>query len=156
MKAKIEQLTPAEQAWISQQIEAAKEFVSETLGEGINDLPSPQDLDQAFNAWLNSSHDPADANFVVNCVGIAFGQHLVNTTPLKWVIATDDYGTELAIYGLEGSRDVLVYPQNFVAKRYEAKSGIFIVDSIKQIQADVSKIEIRTSPKKPWKPWKPW
>jgi hypothetical protein len=154
MKAKIEQLTPAEQDWISQQIEAAKEFVSETLGEGINDLPSPQDLDRAFDAWLNSpSHDPADANFVVNCVGIAFGQHLVNSTPLKWVIATDGYGTELAIYGFEGTGDVLVYPQNFVAKSYEAKSGIFIVESIKQMQADVSKIENRSSPKRPWKFW---
>ena len=154
MKAKIEQLTPAEQEWISQQIEAAKVFVSETLGEGINDLPSPQDLDRAFNAWLTSpSHDPADANFVVNCVGIAFGQHLVNTTPLKWVIATDEYGTELAVFGLEGTGDVLVYPQNFVAKRYEAKSGVFIVASIQQLQADVSKIENRNSQKKGWRPW---
>lgn len=154
MEQKIEELTAAENDWISQQIAAARNFVGEAIGEDSTDLPSPEDLDQAFNSWLNSvSHDPADANSVINCVGIAFGQHLVNTTPLQWVIATDDYGTELALYGLPGNGDVLVYPQNFVAKRYEAKVGTFIVESIKQIQTDVNKVEAPKVKPKWWKPW---
>lgn len=151
MNAKIGQLTPAEQEWISEQIEAAKIFVRERVGKNQDELPSPEDLDQAFGDWLNS-HDPSDANAVVNSVGAAFGQHLVNTTPLEWVIATDEYGTELAVYGLPGSGDVLVFPQNFVAKRYEARAGTFIVESIKKIQAQVAKAEKGGSGK--W--WKPW
>ncbi len=154
MDAKIDQLTSAEQEWISQQIAVAKEFVSKILGEDVTELPSPEKLDRAFNAWLNSpSHNPADANFIVNCVGTAFGQHVVNTTPLRWVIATDNYGTELAIYGLPGTGDILVYPQNFVAKRYEAKVGTFIVESIKQIQTEVSNVQNRKPRKKWWKAW---
>ena len=141
MNTKIEQLTAGEHEWIAQQIAVAHEFVQRTLNKDTEELPAPEDLDQAFNSWLHSlAPDEADANSVVNCVGIAFGQHLVNSTPLEWVIASDKYGTELALYGLPGQGDILVYPQNFVAKRYEANVGIFIVESIDQIRSDVSSV----------------
>jgi hypothetical protein len=141
MDAKIEQLTVGEHEWIAQQIAIAHEFVQRTLNKDIDELSSPEDLDQAFNSWLHSlSHDPSDANSVINCVGVAFGQHLVDSTPLEWVIASDTYGTELALYGLPGHGDILVYPQNFVAKRYEANVGIFIVESINQIRSDLNSV----------------
>jgi len=140
MDTKIEQLTAGEHEWIEQQIAIAREFVQRILNKETEELPSTEDLDQAFNSWLNSrTHDPFDANSVINCVGIAFGQHLVDSTPLEWVIASDAYGTELALYGLPGEGDVLVYPQNFVAKRYESNVGIFIVESVNQIRSDVSR-----------------
>ena len=141
MDVKIEQLTAGEHEWIVQQIAIAHEFVQRTLNKDSEELPSPEDLDQAFNAWLHSSlQDPSDPNSVINCVGVAFGQHLVNSTPLEWVIASDEYGTELALYGLPGQGDILVYPQNFVAKRYDTNVGIFIVESINQIRSDVSSV----------------
>jgi len=63
MDAKIDQVTSAEREWISQQIAAAKKFVSETIGENATELPSPEKLDQAFDAWLNSvSHEPNPLN----------------------------------------------------------------------------------------------
>ena len=152
MNAKIEQLTPAEHQWISEQIATAKEFVSQIIGKDQDDLPSAEALDEAFDSWLKS-HDPSEANDVVNCIGVAFGQHLVNTTPLEWVIASDEYGTELAVYAFPGNGDVLVYPQNFVAKRYEKGVGRFIVDGITRTQDQVEKIEKGGSGKKWWKPW---
>jgi hypothetical protein len=152
MNAKIDQLTPAEHEWIAEQIDATKLFVAETVGTVQNELPSPEDLDQAFGSWLKT-HDPAEANSVINCVGVAFGQHLVNTTPLEWVIASDEYGTELAVYGLPGNGDILIYPQNFVTKRYEKGVGGFIKESINQIQRQVADVEKGGSGKKWWKPW---
>ena len=141
MDTKIEQLTAGEHEWIEHQIAIAREFVQRTLNKETEELPSTEDLDQAFNSWLHSrTHDPPDANSVINCVGIAFGQHLVDSTPLEWIIASDAYGTELALYGLPGQGDVLVYPQNFVAKRYESNVGIFIVESVNQIRSDVSRL----------------
>jgi hypothetical protein len=141
MDAKIEQLTAGEQEWIVQQIAMAHEFVQRTLNKETDELPSPENLDQAFNAWLHStSHDQSDANSVINCVGVAFGQHLVDSTSLEWVIATDEYGTELALYGLPGHGDILLYPQNFVAKRYEANVGVFIAESLNQIRLDASSV----------------
>jgi hypothetical protein len=141
MDAKNGQLTAGEQEWIMQQIEIAHEFVQRTLNKDTEGLPSPEELDQAFNSWLHSlSDDPSDANAVINCVGVAFGQHLVDSTPLEWVIASDEYGPELALYGLPGQGDFLVYPQNFVAKRYDANVGIFIVESINKIRSDLNSV----------------
>jgi|ERR1044072_2025270 hypothetical protein len=139
MDTKIEQLTTGEHEWIAQQIVIAHEFVQRTLNKQTEELPAPEDLDQAFNSWLHSP-ESSDPNLVINCVGVAFGQHLVDSTPLEWVIATDEYGTELALYGLPGQGDILVYPQNFVAKRYEANVGIFIVESVNQIRSDVNSV----------------
>jgi hypothetical protein len=152
MNAKIEQLTDAEHEWIRQQIEVAQAFVQETLGVSGPELPTPEDLDQAFSAWL-PDHDPAEANAIVNCIGVALGQHVVERTGLEWVIASDEYGTELAIFGLPGQGDVLVYPQNLVAKRYEKKSGPFIVDTIGKLCTDITNIRNQPQQKKWWKPW---
>jgi hypothetical protein len=154
MNAKIDQLTNAEQEWISQQLKDAMAFVASVLGKETNDLPSPEDLDRAFNTWLHSpSHDTSEANSVINFVGVAFGQHLANTSPLEWVIASDDYGTELALYAFPGQGDVLVYPQNFVAKRYESRVGTFIAESLIKIQQDVSNAQNIKQQRKWWKPW---
>lgn len=152
MSAKIEQLTDAEIEWIRQQIEIAHTFVQEMVGVSELELPSPDDLDRAFAAWL-PNHDTAEANAIVNCVGVALGQHVVDRTGLDWVIASDEYGTELAIYGLPGQGDVLVYPQNLVAKRYEKKSGPFIVDTINKLCADITNVQNKQGQKKWWKPW---
>jgi hypothetical protein len=154
MKAKTDQLTPAEHEWIVQQLRDVRTFVAKTLGKEPAELPSPEDLDQAFDAWRHSpSHDPAQANAIINCLGIAFGQHLVNSSPLRWVIASDDYGTELALHALPGKGDVVVYPQNLVAKRYESGGGKFIVETLIKIRQDVSDIQNLKEQKKWWKPW---
>ena len=140
MKAKTNQLTPAEQDWIDQQLRDVRTFVEKTLGKESAPLPSPEDLDEAFNAWRYSpSYDPSQANAIINCVGIAFGQHLVNSSPLRWVIASDDYGTELALYALPGKGDVLVYPQNLILKRYESGGGKFVVETLIKVRQDVKR-----------------
>jgi hypothetical protein len=61
------------------------------------------------------------ANAIVNATGAAFGQLLVNTAGFRWVVVSDEHGTEMAIIALEGTADVVVYPMNLVAKRYETK-----------------------------------
>ena len=154
MDAKIEQLTPAEQEWIQQQIAVSKAFVEQVTGKLAAELPSPEELDLAFNSWLHSdTHEPDEANEVVNCVGVAVGQHIINKTGLEWVIASDSYGTELAVYGLPGKGDILVYPQNLVAKRYESKTGHFIAELINKICSDVAGVQKQGPQKKWWKPW---
>ena len=73
---------------------------------------------------------------------------------LDWVIATDEYGTELAVFGLQGAGDIVVYPQNFVAKRYEAETANFIAQSVLEIQAQVERVKSQWKKEKPW--WKVW
>jgi hypothetical protein len=80
-------------------------------------------------------------------VGIAFGQVLVDKVGLQWVVATDEYGTEFAVHGLPNRGDVLVYPANFVAKRWERRESNFLEDALQRIAHDVQKVasEWRTS-----------
>ena len=58
-----------------------------------------------------------DANTLVNALGIAFGQHLADGLELRWVIATDEFGTDLAVFGEPG--DLMMFPANMLAKRLE-------------------------------------
>ena len=72
---------------------------------------------------------------------------------LKWVIATDEHGGDLAVFGLPGAGDVLVYPANFVAKRWERRETDFLVRSYGEIVGTVHSLraETRNAPRPWWK-----
>lgn len=138
MKQRIDPLNANETAWIKTQLENAAKFV-----EGFSPTDSEQPLtlaalDRAFAAWIVSEPAGTDLiNAVINYVGIAFGQALVDGIGLQWVIATDNQGSELAVYGFPGRGDVLVYPANFVAKRWERRETNFLEKAYQQIGQDV-------------------
>jgi hypothetical protein len=140
MKQKIDVLNEKEVAWVKAQLENAAHFVNGFSPQDAEQPLTLAALDRAFAAWIES--DPAEVkliNSIINCVGIAFGQALIDRTGLKWVIATDDAGSDLAVYGLEGQGDVLVYPANFVAKRWERRETNFLEASCEKIARDIDK-----------------
>jgi hypothetical protein len=95
-------------------------------------------LDRAFASWVASEPTETDLiNAVVNYVGIAFGQALVDGVGLKWVIATDEQGSELAVHGFPEHGDILVYPANFVAKRWGRHETNFLERAYQNIARDV-------------------
>lgn len=139
MKQKIDPLNAKEAAWIETQLGNALKFVE---GFSAEDSEHPtltlSALDRAFEAWLASEPGDTDLiNAVINYVGIAFGQALVDGIGLKWVIASDDHGSELAVYGLPGRGDVLIYPASFVAKRWQRRETNFLEKAYWQIGQDV-------------------
>jgi hypothetical protein len=142
MKQRIEQPNEEEIAWVRSQIDIASSFV-ETYAPGSNaHPPSLTSLDISFAAWIETKPtDPDLINFVINGVGIAFGSHLVDGLGLKWVIATDDQGSDLAVYGLPARGDVLIYPANFVAKRWERREVNFLERSFRLIEEDLRKLK---------------
>jgi uncharacterized protein DUF3806 len=139
MKQKIEPINDNEVLWIKEQLENAEKFVAafSPADSGSRTLAA---LDRAFAAWLDSGAAVAEINAIINCVGIAFGQALVDGLGLKWVIATDEHGTDLAVYGLPNRGDVLVYPANFVAKRWERRETNFLQEAYRQVAEDVRAI----------------
>lgn len=140
MKQRINPVNENEVAWIKTQLENASKFRE---GFSAEDSEQPQPLtlsalDRAFAAWIASEPtETALINAVINCVGVAFGQALVDGIGLKWVIATDDEGSELAVYGFPERGDVLLYPANFVAKRWERRETNFLEKAYQQIGHDV-------------------
>ena len=145
MNQRIDALTKAEQLWIQTQLTNAKKFVEAFSPADVATPLALAALDRAFTTWLNSSSaaDGAVANEIVNYVGVAFGQQLVDGLGLRWVIATDEHGSEAAVYGLPGHGDALIYPTNFVAKRWEKREAGFLEDSFKRIEQDIERLKQR-------------
>lgn len=138
MTQKIDDLNESERAWVKAQLENAVKFVEGFSPEDMSVPLTLAALDRAFAVWIASK--PTDnglINAIINYVGIAFGQALVDGIGLNWVIATDDQGSELAVYGLPGRGDILVYPANFVAKRWERRETNFLEEAYRKISHDV-------------------
>lgn len=143
MPNKIEPLTADKQAWINGQIEEARKFVDTFSPEDADGPIMLRVLDRAFAAWTETVAaekgvgnllceapfgpfrqkvlDPFSRRIseTVDVVGVAFGQILVEALDLQWVVHTDEQGSQLAVHGLPGEGDVLVFPQEFVAKGRE-------------------------------------
>jgi hypothetical protein len=144
MEQKIEPLNASEQDWVKAQLENAAKFVEAFSPADSQQALTLAALDRAFAAWLASqSHHVDMINSIINYVGIAFGQSLVDGIGLQWVVATDKDGSELAVYGLPGRGDVLVYPANFVAKRWEQRETDFLEDGYQKIARDVRDVSER-------------
>ena len=138
---KFSEIRDAERSWIDFQIRAAKAFVS-TFSPGDSwDPIRLESLDRAFAHWLNTQpQDMEDINGAINAVGIAFGSILVEKQGFSWTIAADDQGTELAVRALPNEGDVLVWPVNFVAKRWDRKERDFLVHGFEEICKYVDKM----------------
>jgi hypothetical protein len=76
-----------------------------------------QALDDLWAVVRDNDDDP-DA--IINLVGLAFGQLLVDRLSLSWATLTDEHGTDIAV---RGPAAFTVFPTNFVAKRYTREGG---------------------------------
>ena len=158
MEQAFNNLTHKERDWVAAQIDTVSKFVDEFSLPDAGQPLTLAALDRSFAAWLCRQETDADRiNEAINCVGIAFGQFLVDRLDFKWVIATDEHGSDLAVYGLPGNGDVLVYPANFVAKRWERCETNFLERSYAKIARDVQAIAearaVKSSRKLWWKFW---
>ena len=137
-------------AWIKTQLENASKFVERFSPDDAKQPLTLAALDRAFAAWIASKPTDRDLiNAVINYVGIAFGQALIDGIGFHWVIATDEQGSDLAVYAFPERGDVLVYPANFVAKRWERRETDFLENAYQQIGHHVRKVfrEWQSSPK---------
>lgn len=117
-----EEPNQAERAWMSGHLEFAVE-----MSVDVDDADQVASFyDMLLQSWAQSPpNSRSDPNISINIIGTAFGEHLVRNTPMRWVVATDAHGTELAVHDL--GTDFLVYPANAVAKRWtKRESGTFI------------------------------
>ena len=139
MAASFASLTPAEESWLNTQLAAAAELAAIHCPDGANVPLSPAVLDRVWAAWVASAPtEPAVINAGINAVGIAFGSYLVQNSGFSWVIASDEWGTDLAVLALPGTADVLVYPANFVAKRWERRETGFLQPAFQDITHQVT------------------
>jgi hypothetical protein len=149
-------LTAAEVEWKEQQLAAARALIDTFSPADAGQPITLAALDRAFAAWLvRGSQDNAEVNGTINAVGIRFGQFLVDEAGFEWIVATDQQGTELAVVALRGIADVLVFPANFVAKRWERKEVNFLAHAVASIKEQVASVAASGGePPRPW--WRFW
>lgn len=152
MKQQISQLTENERRWIADQLEGAATFVA-AFCDGDESF-SLSNLDRAFAAFLAINEtDNKVVKGAINCIGITFGQLLVDRGALNWVIVADEHGTDLAVHGLPGKGDFLVFPANFVAKRWERRETNFLEALFPQMVEQIENVKAGRYPEPPPKPW---
>jgi hypothetical protein len=90
MKEKIDPINAGEQAWIATQLAQVTDFMAAYSPQDASQPLSLSALDRAFSAWMASgaADDGNESNKIINSVGIAFGQLLVESLGLGWVVAT--------------------------------------------------------------------
>jgi hypothetical protein len=139
---RISELNDAERAWVADNVAAARRYV-EDAGLPVDGQPlDPAALDAAWSFWLQAwPAGEEDPNSLINALGMALGQYLVDRLGLDWKLVEDEYGTEVAVHGQPG--DVLVFPPNLVAKRLETREVDFFVPIAGLIEQQV--VELRTS-----------
>ncbi len=78
----------------------------------------PADLDSIAAAYDRAldSHGDEDSSTVVELLGTAIGDHLVTAGGYRWVVATDPFGTDLAVE--PPRRSVPVVTRMLVATRW--------------------------------------
>lgn len=102
----------------------------------IDGDPDVDALDALWAAWLPDA-PPEQANDMVHIVGLTFGQRLVDELGMRWVVATDQHGTEMALHHPQGN--ALLHPVNVVVKRWESRETGFlrpIYDEVARITRD--------------------
>lgn len=141
-KPTIRELTDAEWQWIDEQLALLPEFLTQHSPADADSQVSLVTLDRAWTAWLvGGKEDMDEVNAAINVIGIRFGRFLVDSGVFRWVIATDDYGTDLAVMALEGRGNVLVYPADFVSKRWEKRECEFLSGAYSSILRQVERID---------------
>ena len=111
-----------EREWIAAHVE----LVTRT-GTDVDDIGQLRSFyDRTAADWRRiNPPERDDPNVIVNAIGMAFGEHLIHRTLLRWMIAEDERSTELALY--EPRLGTPVYPANLVAERWLAEdSGEFL------------------------------
>ncbi len=114
------ELPPEHEAFLSTYVQIAE-------GSGV-DLEDPDSVagfyQTALETW-QASGGQTDAELYRNAAGVAFGDLLVRTSPLRWVVAEDSRGRELAVYS--DRTNFLMYPLDAVEKRWDrGEDGEFI------------------------------
>ncbi len=150
-------LTEKERVWLDAQLGTLPLFVEAYAPDDAGRAITLSTLDRVFAAWSALGvRDNIQVNAAINIVGIRFGQFLVDEAGFSWVIATDKAGSELAVLALPDRGDVLIYPANFVAKRWERGETDFLVGGFEVIRKQIAEVQSMWSggPRRPW--WRFW
>jgi hypothetical protein len=81
--------------------------------------------DEKLSEWHRLPEDQRpDVAALVDAIGAGVGECIVRQSSLRWVVATDPWGTDLALHG--DADDFLFFPLSSVAKRWRDNETGFV------------------------------
>jgi hypothetical protein len=138
-------LNDAEREWLAECVSHARDLVKKYLSTNANRPLDPATLDRAYGGWLTQwqgGNASEAANAVVNSVGSAFGQWLVDVLGMEWVVVAAAKDSDMAVcYGPPAAR-VLVFPTHAVAKRLETRETNFMQELFEVIRTRVDAVKV--------------
>ena len=94
--------------------------------------------------WFATPQDARwDPNPLINGVGAIVGDLFVRELDLRWVVASDEYGVEAAVYGSPG--EILLYPMNATAKRWTGEADGTLAEFIARTLVSVRAVQRQVS-----------
>lgn len=116
----VEPFGPEQDLWLNESLELARALGVKYASGG--DL-TPEELDVVFSRWMHDEDEKESDDAVANALGAAFGDYLVEQHGFRWVVVTDEYGTEYAVKHTTGQ--TTAFPRASVEKRIEDKCPEF-------------------------------
>src|ERR1700677_4851852 len=108
-------LNESERQWLTSCIEGGKQLVTVFSPSDSGQPITVAAHDRAYAGWLSTNESDGNrVNEVINSIGFAFGQLLVDEGAFQWVVVNDQFGTDVGIRALPGKADVLVCPSHLV------------------------------------------
>lgn len=119
------ELNPGLEKYKQQKLKEAGELIKKYHGSFSANNYDCKILDEVFEKWRkNSNGDKEDPSLVVEAMGFAMGQDIVNSLNCEWKIITDQYGENITV--IHKKFVVNGYPMSSAEKAYEeGRTGSF-------------------------------
>lgn len=118
VEQKIVPFGPSENAWLEDNRHKA---ASLGVKYGSGGSLSPEELDIVLSRWTGEDGDRESSEIVASALGAAFGDYLVENHGFRWVVVTDQFGTDYAVR--HPVAELLAFPASSVSKRIEANES---------------------------------
>jgi hypothetical protein len=136
---KITQLTDADQ----QRLREQRAVVEKYLGDENSRTKYQTTAGKlgTIRAILNAKVFKADQTYQLQCLGIVFGDALVQDQKMEWIMVEDEYGRDPAVR-VPGS-SIIVFPLTTISKRIERGENVDVFDLFNGAVAKISALRQR-------------
>jgi len=96
----LRELTSEQRAKIQTDLDHVEPFIRKYVPVEKRSADLLENLDLAFAAWLRSSdRNKEPAQHIIDLVGAALGNYSIERLDVRWMVAIDEKGTEVALVG---------------------------------------------------------
>ena len=94
--------------------------------------------------WADLVENPPEDEHLLNTMlsgaAVAFGD-LLERHGFEWCVAKDPWGVSIAVVALRGTANMVIVPDSFLSKRWQAREPGFVVAALQQISEHVAKMK---------------